>query len=219
MFVSLNMACSIDGKIATAQRGPMALGTEADRRKMSELRALNEIVLNGAATFKAYPFPLRVCYKDLILKRIKGGMEPQPISAISSSRLEIPRSTKWELEPNQARWVFCGRAASASTRARLEKSGVQVFQVKKERATAPDILKLLKKEKIERVLLEGGGEFNASFFEHDLIDKIYLTMTPWLIGGTDAPTIFEGKSLKKLRKFRLTGIDQQEQEVFLEYSR
>src|SRR4051812_26863921 len=97
MRVSINMAMSMDGKIATKARGPMKLGSAYDSRRMSEIRALHDAVINGSSTFKAYPYPLHVKGDDLLQERRKRGQVAQPISAVVSSRLYMPRKTPWEL--------------------------------------------------------------------------------------------------------------------------
>ncbi|MGZ3742201.1 MAG: dihydrofolate reductase family protein, partial [Bdellovibrionota bacterium] len=49
MRVSVNMAMSMDGKIATKARGPMKLGSEYDSRRMSEIRSHHDAVINGSS--------------------------------------------------------------------------------------------------------------------------------------------------------------------------
>src|SRR3989338_1171856 len=111
MQVSINMAMSLDGKIATAKRGPVKLGSAQDTRRMAEVRAAHQAVINGASTFRAYPFPLIVKNPDLVQARVARGWPKQPVSAVSSSKLEIPRNTPWEKATDLERWIFCGSAA------------------------------------------------------------------------------------------------------------
>jgi riboflavin biosynthesis pyrimidine reductase len=53
----------------------------------------------------------------------------------------------------------------------------------------------LEAEGLERILVEGGGQLGALFFADDLVDEIWLTQTPWLIGGDEAPSIADDAEL------------------------
>ncbi len=221
MRVSINMAMSMDGKIATKARGPMKLGTALDSRRMSEIRAQHDAVINGSSTFRAFSRPLHVEGADLLKERRARGQLAQPISAIVSSRLYLPRKTLWELDKNSERWVFCGREASVARMRSFEKSGVRVVRTRGLRPSPREILSSFEAAGVKRVLLEGGGTFNASFLEMGLIDKIHLTLTPVVIGGKDSPSWCEGVGFKNgfFPKFRLEECRQEGDELFLTYEK
>jgi riboflavin-specific deaminase-like protein len=221
MKVSMNMAMSLDGKIATKARGPIKLGSTFDSRRMAEIRALHDAVINGASTFQVHPYPLKVEGEDLIQGRISRGLLPQPISAISSSRLQIPKGTPWEKAVAVRRWAFCGKAAPAFKIRALEKSGVEVKRGRGLRPSPKEILAAFSAAGVQSLLLEGGGEFNASFFERGLVDKIYLTLVPCLIGGAEAPSWFEGKGFAKGKfpRFRLLDLHREGSEIYLVYEK
>jgi riboflavin-specific deaminase-like protein len=219
MRVSVNMAMSMDGKIATKARGPMKLGSAYDSRRMSEIRAAHDAVINGSSTFRAYPYPLHVKDEDLVRERRARGQLPQPISAVVSSRLYMPRKTPWEREVTHERWVFCGREASAARIRSLEKSGVRVIKTRGRRPSPQEILAAFEDAGAKRVLVEGGGEFNASFLEQGLVDKIHLTLTPVVIGGKDSPTWCEGLGFPngKFPRFHLSELRREGDELYLTY--
>lgn len=217
--VSINMAMSMDGKIATPKRGPVKLGTAVDSLRMSEIRAAHDAVINGASTFRAYPFPLIVKEEKRILARLKKGEPAQPISAVVSSDLAIPRHTPWEQAKNVERWIFCGNKAPATKILSLEKSGVKVVRCKGRRPSPKEIIAALASTGVKKLLLEGGGEFNASFLEAGLVQQIHLTMTPLLIGGAESPTWAEGKgfSIGDFPRFRLKEAKKVRDELYLTY--
>ncbi len=220
MRVSINMAMSMDGKIATKARGPMKLGTELDSKRMSEIRAEHDAVINGAGTFRVYPVPLRVKDPALVKKRVRRGMRAQPISAVVSSGLKIPRHSPWEKATDFERWIFCGRQASRVAARSLEKSGVRVIRGKALSPRPREILRAFRKAGVRRILLEGGGEFNASFLEAGLVDTIHLTLTPCVIGGRESPTWCEGKGFPRLfPRFHLVECRVKGNEIYLTYAK
>lgn len=221
MRVSINMAMSLDGKIATAARGPVKLGSAYDSRRMAQIRAEHDVVINGAATFRAYPRALAVDGKDLVRARMRKGWAAQPVSAVVSSRLDIPRDTPWEKAVDVERWIFCGARASAVKMKSLEAAGVRVVRGRGARPTAREILSAFARAGLERVLLEGGGEFNASFLEAGLVDQIHLTVVPLIVGGVDSPTWCEGKGFAKghFPRFRLQECRKVKDELYLTYRR
>lgn len=219
MRVSINMAMSLDGKIATKQRGPVKLGSDYDSRRMAEIRADHDAVINGSTTFRAHPFPLAVEGEDLLAGRVARGLEAQPISAVVSSGLDLPRGTEWEKAVSVERWVFCGRGAPAEAEAALSAAGVKVVRGKGARPSPQEILQAFSAAGVKSVLLEGGGEFNASFLEAGLVDQIFLTVVPIVIGGAEAPTWCEGAGINPFARFRLERSRQVEGELYLEYGR
>lgn len=221
MRVSINMSTSLDGKIATPARGPVKISSAHDSRRMAELRAEHDAVINGAGTFKAYPKPLHVHFDDLVQARVKAGRPPQPISAIVSSKLEIPRGTDWEKSADGPRWAFCGKEAKAEAVASLRAAGVRVEQVGEARPSPTEILAAFRAQGVTSVLVEGGGEFNAAFLEADLVNDIYLTVVPVLIGGAESPTWCEGSGFSpgKFPRFNLVECRNIEGELYLHYRR
>ena len=84
------------------------------------------------------------------------------------------------------------------------------------------LLSILSNMGINSILLEGGGNLNWSFIEHNLIDEIRLTIAPWIIGGKDAITLVEGVGFEKMkqgRKFKLLKVIRRENYAILRYEK
>jgi len=57
------------------------------------------------------------------------------------------------------------------------------------------------------LLVEGGGEVIASFFEEKRVDKVFLFLASRIIGGKEAPTWVEGKGVNLLKETPCVSID------------
>lgn len=75
------------------------------------------------------------------------------------------------------------------------------------KSSPTDLVKLLENRGYSRMLLAGGGEINASFFEAHLIDELHLTIEPYLFGkgnnllsDLDLDVQLKLKSVKKLNQ-------------------
>jgi 2,5-diamino-6-(ribosylamino)-4(3H)-pyrimidinone 5'-phosphate reductase len=62
-----------------------------------------------------------------------------------------------------------------------------------------EALEWLRKEwGVKRLLCEGGGEINGGLFEAGVVDEIYLTIAPVIMGGRNAPTLGDGEGIALL---------------------
>ena len=73
---------------------------------------------------------------------------------------------------------------------------------------------------MERLLLEGGGELNWAFVRAGLVDELYVTLTPALLGGREAPTLLEGEGFEMTDQVRmqLLHVDREGDELFCRYA-
>jgi riboflavin biosynthesis pyrimidine reductase len=51
---------------------------------------------------------------------------------------------------------------------------------------------------VKSLLCEGGGEVNWALLEAGVVDEIYHTLCPVIIGGRHAPTLADGAGVTKL---------------------
>ena len=50
---------------------------------------------------------------------------------------------------------------------------------------------------VKRLLCEGGGAVNGALFRANLVNQIYLTIAPQILGGREAPTMADGAGFPK----------------------
>lgn len=211
------MAMSADGKISTHRRESFALGTAEDRYRMDVLRARADAVVIGSGTLAKDPWPLRVRNRALRDRR-RGKATPHPLNVVLSTGLALDTASRFFTEKSTSRLVVTTREATA---ARIERVGrVAEVVVLPKRAIHPtDVVAALAERGAKRILVEGGGEVNYSFIKAGLVDEIYITVTPRILGGVDAPTVVDGRGFTARSHVGLELVSARRlgQEVYLRY--
>lgn len=191
-FLILKVAATLDGKIATRKGESQWISGEASRRFVHRLRDQVDGVIVGIGTV----------LKDdpMLTARVKGAKYPYRI--ILDSRLRIPENAKViEIFPSKT-IVATTELAPGEKVERLEKKGVRVLILdsKKGRVDLKPCLFKLGEMGMMSLLVEGGSQLNGSFLDEGLIDKIFLFLSPKLIGDPQALGIFGGHGVPSLKE-------------------
>jgi diaminohydroxyphosphoribosylaminopyrimidine deaminase/5-amino-6-(5-phosphoribosylamino)uracil reductase len=190
-FVTLKIAQTLDGKIATARGESQWITGEKAREEAHRLRDSNDAILVGINTvFKDNPS---------LTTRIPGGRDP--IRIIVDSTLRIPLNAKVLTQKSPAKTIVATLASAPKGKmAKLQKAGAEVVTVKSAagRVDLRDLMQKLGKRDIISVLIEGGAEINFSALQSGIVDKIVLFIAPVLMTGKDALCSIGGRSPKKL---------------------
>ncbi|MDI6763941.1 MAG: bifunctional diaminohydroxyphosphoribosylaminopyrimidine deaminase/5-amino-6-(5-phosphoribosylamino)uracil reductase RibD [Thermodesulfobacteriota bacterium] len=188
-FVILKIAATLDGKIATQHGESKWITGEDSRRLAHRLRDEADGLLVGIGTI----------LKDdpLLTARIKGGRDPYRI--ILDSRLRIPEKAKIIDQNLEMTILATTELAPKEKMESLEKRGVRVLILDsvQGRVNLKSLLSRLGEMGMMSLLVEGGSEVNGSFLNEGLIDKIFLFLSPRLLGG-QALGIFGGRGTEKL---------------------
>ncbi len=182
-FVSLKCAMTLDGKIATSAGLSKWITSKESRRFVHLLRSRSDAVLTGIGTVE----------KDgPSLSARTGKKVCQPFKVIADSRGRIsPGASVFKADPGK---VIC---ACASYPESLAEAGVRVIRCPGAdgRVDISMLFKKLLQTGIYSVLVEAGGELNASVLKAGAVDKFYLFYAPKIFAGRDAPTSFEGEGV------------------------
>ena len=217
--VFLNMAMSLDGKISTRDdTGPRFTGS-ADKVRLREIRTRADAILVGAGTIVADDptFTERGIYKD---KRVQRGMSPQPIKVVVSGTGSVPESARM-FQPNGAQaLVFTSTRIVPNRLKILKRVADAVHIVGDEQVDFFQIIEILARTyHVKSLLIEGGGQVNFAMFRENLIDEVYLTLSPRVIGGCNVPTPVGGEGFNFVDLIDLELLDHRvvNSEIFLHY--
>lgn len=175
-FVSLKLASTLDGRIATARGESRWITGEAARAAVQRLRAASDAVMVGSATARADDPELFARRGDRVVHR--------PIRVVVDSALRVPAASRLYRGEAERTWVLCSRAAPVARRRALARAGVRLIETPR-RGSHLDLrraLERLAEAGLTEVLVEGGGRLAAALLREDLVDELHWFAAPRLIG-------------------------------------
>lgn len=175
--VTLKLATSLDGRIATASGESKWITGEAARHEGHRLRAVHDAILVGVETVLADDPELTV----RLLPSTEATGTKQPLRVVLDSRLRTPVNARVA----QTNTLIMTAAEPACI------GGAQVEQVaaRDGRPTPEAVLAALARHGIGSVLIEGGGQVAASFLRAGRVDRIEWFRAPILLGGEGRPCV------------------------------
>lgn len=180
-MITLKLATSLDGRIATAAGQSRWITGEASREAVHRLRAEHDAVLVGIETALADDPELTV--------RLPGYGGPQPARVVLDSRQRLTPGCKLA---KTARDIPTYIVATAQPDPTLVEAGVKVITVRavgEDRPELKTVVDALAREGLARLFVEGGGQVAASFVRCGLVDALEWFRAPILIGGEGRPGV------------------------------
>ena len=187
-YVILSAAMTLDGKIAKG-RTKIKLSSKNDKIRVHKLRAKVDGILIGKNTLDTDNPMLNVRY-------VTG---KNPVRILLDSRGTIKSSSKIIQSCSKISTIIATtQLISKKNLSRLEKFPLEVIKCGKSSVDVVKLLKILQKKGMKKILLEGGGTLNWSFLKRGLVDELIITITPYILGGSDSVTLVEGSGFKNL---------------------
>ncbi len=219
-FVYVNMATTVDGKITSARREHPRFASPRDRGQMDRLRADADAVMVGAGTVRADNPALHIRTKSIREQREADGRPHAPHRVLVSASADIPENSRFFDTTYGGDSILVTTETVAAGKLRSFEGRAEVWRLGRRRVDLRATLAALHKRGINRLLVEGGGELNWTLLELDLVDELYVTIAPALLGGRDAPTLLGGAGwpMDERRRLRLLELDREGDELFCRYS-
>ncbi len=193
-FVTVKFAMSLDGKIATSTGESRWITGKAARQRAHELRDVSDALCVGVNTLLADD--------PRLTTRLDKPDVKHPLRVILDSQGRAPLAARvFDPALPGKTIVATTQTMSAPHRTALEAQGVEVWVLSSDDQGRVDLAALLDRlgeRDATTLLVEGGGEVLASFFEKRLVDKVLAFVAPLIIGGHDAPTPVRGAGAPRL---------------------
>jgi diaminohydroxyphosphoribosylaminopyrimidine deaminase/5-amino-6-(5-phosphoribosylamino)uracil reductase len=179
-FVIMKYAMTMDGKIATTTGQSKWVTGEAARYRVHEDRHRYTAIMVGIGTVNVDD-PLLNC-------RIENGKDPTRIICDTNLRLRL--DSQIATTANEIPTII---ATACSDEAKLKpyiEKGFKIAKVSKNgnHIDLNELLAKLGEEKIDSVLLEGGGSLNWSALQSGIVNKVQTYIAPKIFGGATAKT-------------------------------
>ena len=197
-LITLKMATTLDGRIATASGESRWITGESARDLAHTLRANHDAVMIGIGTAVADD-PALTC-------RLPGMEQRQPVRIVIDTRLRLPLTSQLVATARrQPTWIITTGADPIRSRAFAE-AGCEMIEAPTDVAGLPEltwIVAELARRKLTRVLVEGGSRLAAAVLRADLADRVVWFHAPSVIGsdGMPAAAAFGITDLKSSPRF------------------
>lgn len=190
-FVIMKAGISIDGKIATSSGESKWITSERSRLHSHELRNRMSGIMVGINT---------VLSDDPSLTYRGEHKGKDPLRIIIDSTLKVPFESKVIKYNNNNTIVACVENTDLIKKEKLEKMGVKIIETKskKGKVDLQEVVEKLGKEKIDSILLEGGGTLNFSALKEEIVDKVRFYIAPKIIGGENSKNSVSGQGFYNL---------------------
>jgi diaminohydroxyphosphoribosylaminopyrimidine deaminase/5-amino-6-(5-phosphoribosylamino)uracil reductase len=182
-LVTLKLATTLDGRIATHAGESKWITGEAARAAGHLLRAEHDVIMVGSGTALADD-PELTC-------RLPGLGDRSPVRVVVDGRLRLPLTAKVVTSANEIpTWLLTLEGGDKARREAYADAGVDIIEVPAGNDHTVDLgaaLSILAESGVTRVLVEGGAHLAAALLRTGLVDRLVWFRAARLIGGDGLP--------------------------------
>ena len=183
-FVTLKLASSLDGRIATSTGESRWITGEDSRRFVHRLRSRVDCVMVGGGTVvKDDP--------ELTVRLARGR---NPARAVVDSTLSVPPGARILASAREGPTIFfTTRRSSKKKRKDLEEKGAEVVLVpaSEDGVDLKRVMEEFYRRGMVSILIEGGGRLAASAIRAGVVDRVLFFISPCILGGDAMPAVSE----------------------------
>jgi riboflavin-specific deaminase-like protein len=212
-YTFVNFVASVDGR-ATISGRSAPLSDPGDRALFHVLREAVDAVLAGTQTLRVERYGRMVKNPDARKRRSERGLDPEPLAVVVSRSGQVPYEIPLFSEPEARIVEFTGATAPRPVAARRE-----LVSLDPEEVTLTRAMRELRTRFDARTLLcEGGPTLFGSLVAEGLVDELFLTLSPKLVGGEENPAIVSGPPLPQPAELTLRWVLERESSLFLRFA-
>lgn len=196
-YVRINVAATADGKIDTFERRGAAISSARDKQRVDQLRAASDAVMVGGRTLHDEDPRLTVKSEALRLERQARGLQPNPAKVAVSSCLHLSADCRFLTDGPAHIMLFTASQTPPEQLEMLRTLGATVRILEGARPDLAQVLRILKDDGIESLLVEGGATLNHALLSLGLVDELTVYVAPLIFGGETSPTLAGGVGLPR----------------------
>ena len=183
-YVVMKYAMTMDGKIATRSGLSKWITGETARRQVQQDRHRYSAIMIGVGTVLTDD-PLLTC-------RLPNSKNP--VRIICDTRLRTPLTSQIVQTAGEVPTIIATSCDDEEKLALYRQAGCQTCIVpkQKEHLDLQRLMQALGQQKIDSILLEGGGTLNWAALQSGIVHKVQAYIAPKLFGGAEAKSPVEG---------------------------
>jgi riboflavin-specific deaminase-like protein len=213
-YTIANFVASADGHAAFRGRSRW-LSDDADRELFHGLREHVDAILVGTGTLRVERYGRIVRDPERRHRRAASGLAPDPLACIFSRSGDVPTGIPLFADPASRIVVFTAPALDTSGLA----AQVEVVRLDPGELTLTTMMRRLRADyDVHTVLCEGGPTVFGALLQEDLVDELFVSLSPKLSGGGSAPSITSGPELAELRNLELVWTLELASALYLRYA-
>jgi riboflavin-specific deaminase-like protein len=206
-YLVLNMVSTLDGR-ASLEGHTRGLSTGLDRRLFHQLRTQVDAVMVGAGTLRAERYGRMIKSPAERDRRRAEGLDPDPLAVVVSESLGLPPDLPLFEEPEQRVVIATGSDAE------LPAAAAKLGYIRCGEDLTLLMSHLREDHGVRAVLCEGGPTLNSHLLAAGLVDELFLTLHPKLVGGSDAFTIVAGRVLVAPAELEMVSVAEGDGDLF-----
>jgi riboflavin biosynthesis pyrimidine reductase len=211
-YVIANFVASADGRAAFQGRSA-PLGDDGDHAVFHGLREQVDAVLAGTGTLRTERYGRLVRTPERVARRVARGLTPTPLMCIITRSGALPADIPLLADPESDVIVYAGAPVDITAEA-----AVEVVDVDPAELTPLTVLRRLRADRgIRSLLCEGGPTLFSALVHGQLVDELFLTLAPKLVGGGMEPPITAGSELAAPAEIGLEWVLERDGSLFLRY--
>ncbi|MGH2875885.1 MAG: RibD family protein [Solirubrobacteraceae bacterium] len=214
-YVVCNFVSSVDGR-ATVEGRTAKLGGDGDRAVFRLLRTQADAIMAGTQTLRVERYGVMVGDEERQRLRRDEERVEQPLAVIVSRSGLVPFEIPLFSDPRSRVVIY----APADTEMPECRAQVERYPLPADpQSQLADVLRSLRRDHDVRSLLcEGGPTLFEALLAQELVDELFLTVAPALVGG-EPMGITRGPELSSARELRLVSALERDSHLFLRYAR
>lgn len=215
-YTAINMVTTVDGKASLGGKAS-SLGSKVDHLVMRRIRRAADGVLVGAETLRRENVNPSVP-PEMQDERTAQGMSPQPTAVVVTATAELPTDRTFFRSSAFPRVVVTTRRVSQAKVEALEEHA-RVIRAGDEAVDLGLMMRMLAELGLRRLIVEGGPNLNSALIAGGMVDELFWTVAPKIVGGTAMRTMVEGKALplERIARLEMVSLYHHESELFLRY--